>query len=742
MLLSATLLLLPLLASAQSAADPCTDLSNVDVPNLAQVYACYDSFVDERSAELKHIETIKKFMQAYPFADISKNSAQGLYSSKLDIEAELDNIEKEPSKTRFQLYSRINRVLLALNDPGVRYIPSCTMRYTFVQPWHMAPIYTKESVHIKLVDTVNIRNYEVPFWADLSGAAPPAYVNYTVKTIDGVEAVKAVQDFADAFSGVSKNPEARFNSVLYRHGTYYQGKFAGAPGKFYVTDFLGHSASPNRTYVLAPPNGGSEVTVTVPWVAIYDFTGPRTKVRFNDKKSYEDLHCNLPKSSSRTRRDMDGRDGRFAKGFSLTRPEFSGSHHQSGGHSQKAQKASHDRSLGMYRAAAPSTRGPFDLGAPLANETGYGIYMLEDGITGVWVLNSLSVSYTSWGPWLRSVATSLNNLREKGAKKLVIDVTGNQDGNFCLGDVLAQHLLGNTTAVAEQLRMTPIIQSLIKTDFLSFESEGVSTKTRTSFRVITNTTSFIEKTETEDRGSGNSEFSRPFYYCRDPKGTWSRDLESMEPLKERWAPEDIGIVSDGTCMGACGLMVRSIRDAYKVKTFTYGGMSRKPYTPTSGENRDTMLFDTIVELRTNRALNTKDREVLPRAFDQSIFGFIPVTESIIPAARNEKQYPLQWIPQPSDEHVDVAMPYVKASIWNYVAAKMSGRDVPSLPDALPASTPSASTGPSPTAGTGGSTTGTTAIGGNTNSGASSGLGSSVICGGMFSLFVGMALMSV
>ncbi|KAJ3211089.1 hypothetical protein HDU67_004797 [Dinochytrium kinnereticum] len=669
MLLPTTLLLFPLFASAQTSNDPCKDLSNIKVPTLAEVYSCYDSFTDPTETQVAHVRTIKQFMEVYPYTDINMNSPEGLFPSKFDVIGELDTIEKEPSNTRFQLYSKISRVLLALNDPGVRLVPRCTAQYKFFQPWHMAAVSSNGSVQIKLVDTVSIKDYAVPFWGDLGGVAPASYINYTVKSIDDVDAVKSVQEFADTLSGFSKSPDARFNSVLYSR-KYDDGKFKDSVGQFYFTNFLGHSISPNRTYVLTPPNGGADVTISVPWAAIYSIEKPREKVPFNSKKSYEDRHCKIEKKrSSKNRREInDWASIWAAEDNSMELPDLDLPLNE-----DDSWISAFKEDLLQGRENGAVTPGLLDLEAPVAKDKNSAFYMLEDGLTGVWVLPNLnSKSEKLLTKRAEVVSDGLNELRERGAKKLVIDLSGNQDGDSCVGYGLAQYLLGNITAVADQVRLTPLIQTLMKADFLGFGSKKISTKTSNSrFNIVSKSNNVIKNSFKQDRGGGAWGFSEPFYYCQERKSLESEVFHSVEPLRQRWEAEDIAIVSDGGCRGACGLMVRSIRDAHKVKVFTYGGSSLKPYTPTSGEGGTIMTFDDIAKLRSSKGLSKKDRDSIPKGFSVPVSGYMLVTQSLIPSGENETRYPSEWIPQPSDEYVDVSEPFDKAALWIAVATRLS-----------------------------------------------------------------------
>ncbi|KAJ3195094.1 hypothetical protein HDU67_004504, partial [Dinochytrium kinnereticum] len=263
------------------------------------------------SAEFKaeHAQTLKQFIEVYPFADLNVNTPAGLFPNKVDIVAEIDKLVADASvTTQMEFSSRINLLVASLQDAHFSYTLGCVSNYFFYQPWHMAAVFAEGSTvpQIKLVDTVP--SVVVPFWVEaLGGEDVASFVNYTVKSVDGVDALKSVQDFADTFSGFARSGESRFNRVLYKR-VFRGGEFTNSRGPYYFTDFLGSSASPNRTYVLTPPNGGADVTVSIPWAAIFmeQFSDPDAPIPFRSTLTYENLFCKLLPESSLRRRALDG----------------------------------------------------------------------------------------------------------------------------------------------------------------------------------------------------------------------------------------------------------------------------------------------------------------------------------------------------------------------------------------------------------------------------------------------------
>ncbi|KAJ3197342.1 hypothetical protein HDU67_003764, partial [Dinochytrium kinnereticum] len=328
-LASSLLLLLALgsLVHAQappSSDDPCAVIGSKDFGTLEEVYGCYRLFAASSDFKQDHVQALKRFIEVYPFTDLNVDTSSPLFPNKVDIAAQLDALAADTAvQTQFEFFSKIMLLVRSLQDAHFSYRPLCVSTFDFFQPWHLAAVFPETGgVGVKIVDTL-LKRTVIPFWESALGGPPLGFVNYTVKSIDGVDAVrswvffylssplvliltrrmqKAIQDFADKFAGFSRSPESRFNRVLYRR-VYQDGVWTGRSGSFYYTTFLGHDASPNRTYVLTPPNGDADVTVSIPWAAAPTFSS------FAGRADYERFYCNLLSSSNLRRRDVGSLGG-------------------------------------------------------------------------------------------------------------------------------------------------------------------------------------------------------------------------------------------------------------------------------------------------------------------------------------------------------------------------------------------------------------------------------------------------
>jgi hypothetical protein len=177
--------------------------------------ACFNSFTVTPEQRKSQIDALKSYFNLYAFADIAKNAAPPLFSSKVDIIATLDAIAANSSiTTELLFHTKIKDAISSLNDAHANYRPSCFTQLVFVQPWVVAAryrqksnistssgtspgvkpeLYLRELVTAKSNYFENIRDMPQTrgvesFWngtlGDLAG-----YAGYTILKIDGEDPV-------------------------------------------------------------------------------------------------------------------------------------------------------------------------------------------------------------------------------------------------------------------------------------------------------------------------------------------------------------------------------------------------------------------------------------------------------------------------------------------------------------------------------------------------------------------------
>ncbi|KAJ3099946.1 hypothetical protein HDU96_010505 [Phlyctochytrium bullatum] len=731
---------------ASTATDPCQALSTAlgssigaarPYATLEQVYACYNSFPADATFRSSHVSELKKLIDVYSMADLYVATPRELLTPGIqaNLAEALDTLATaSTTATQFQFTSQIRQSLLSLLDGHFRDFEDdfdvvqkehflidelevhhldCQegpSRRSRVGQQHANKLYSIYINQIYLIadNAVNCagegaRRYHhgnrAPQWIAALAAAPGAptslqsLTGYTVKSIDGVDAVlsifssvskTAIQGIADKFSGFSRSPESRFNSVLYRK-VYVNSSFTDTLGKAYFTDFLGADATPSRTYVLSPPTGttsaaSADITVVMPWLASAKpperYGGIDVAAGWTTGETFYAANCrsSSTSSSAATIRSSSNRVDR-----SGTNALVDGSHTPLPADLSQAQTLADALVANAFSTSKPAQRAPaegtattaaLDLTRPVISDDNMAFYILDDGVTGVWVLSTFAPpgSYpSSVVSFLATATAGLRALEKGGAKRLVIDVVGNGGGYFCVATALAEYLFPNTAMIVDQVRLTPAVSALFKIDFLDFKSGDAVGLNSTD---VTDASATI----TKNRGGGDQVFSGQFRLCQSPAS--KEEFAKLTPLTTGWKAQDVAIVSDGSCGSSCACMVRTLRDAQGIKSFSYGGSTNAaPFTPTSFEGGVVLSFAKLAELSTATDLTTTDQSLLPTGFSSlAVDGQLAVTQGFSLLGRFGLEYPAEFVAQPAETQLTVAQPWDKPALWKAVVANMPAVD--------------------------------------------------------------------
>ncbi|KAJ3115804.1 hypothetical protein HDU96_011082 [Phlyctochytrium bullatum] len=630
--------------------------------------ACFNVFPADAAFKAQHVRELKPIIETYPFADMylaPPGPPRTFGAPGIDVLKELDRLAADPTlTTQYAFFSQIHLLATSLHDAHFSYIPFCMGTSTFRQPFYLGAVYPTADGEpvIKVVDTAPAS------WvwdAALGTSDLSTFLNHTVRTIDGLPAAAYIQQTADRLTGYARSPASRFNHALTRK-VYVDGEFINEPGFISQTDFL-PSDTQARTYVLSPPplpdgTQPADITLTVPWAA---FANGIQSIFTLTNQEYYDIFCldfRVPRQLSR--RDVSPLipEPKPRRGFvprATTPADALEDIHAVPTISDGVVAAA------LARRALPRRRQE-EL-VPVVSSASTAFYVLDDGITGVWVFPTVS-PFEKYPKWLGAITGGLRAFEKSGVKRLIVDVSSNGGGDFCAATALAEYLLQNTAMIEDQLRLTPAVRSLLKLGF---------------YNKLTNTTGdILTSAYLQDRGNGPQLLSGRFKVCQSVGRTPADFIRTfnLPELERGWAPEDVSVVSDGGCGSSCGCWLRSLRDAHPgLKAYTYGGRTTTPYTPTSFEGGLVAGFEGLAKYTPAIAsLSPEERAALPVNLTSPNFGGLPVTQGYSPLGRDGLTFPAEWVPQPADEHLVIRDPADKKGLWEAVAGRMRvpGEPVP------------------------------------------------------------------
>ncbi|KAJ3194963.1 hypothetical protein HDU67_004538, partial [Dinochytrium kinnereticum] len=409
---------------------------------------------------------------------------------------------------------------------------------------------------------------------------------------------------------------------------YIDGTFTKLPGLFSSAFFLGNDVSPTRTYVLRSPEGET-ATVTVPWLA-FNPNG------FIDGADYRRQHCSSVAATNALRRlgrrsvaegDYDRRVGLDPKDMYQPLPRVV---------DDEAMKT-----LALLReskrfSSKQASAGPrrFDITRPVQSDPYNAFYMLDDGVTGVWVFASLSPvgTFSNIFPeWVVNVTTGLVALQDAGARRLVVDVSGNGGGYVCASKAFTQYLINNTDINLYNFRLTNPMRALLKTDFYGPSLSNIA--------LANPTDSLVTTTTSQTRGGVLGEFSAMWSV---PCNSRAVVNTAFPPLRRKFLPEEMAFVSDGGCGSACAILVRSLRDQHGIRAYVYGGPEPKPFTPTAFEG-GTIARQTAFTGLNLQNLTTSETSLLPKPFSGIPVDIqMPLNQCFSTRGVGGRTSPMEW----------------------------------------------------------------------------------------------------
>ncbi|KAJ3214039.1 hypothetical protein HDU67_002133 [Dinochytrium kinnereticum] len=661
--------------NAQASADPCSAIrGGGNVLTAASVFACYSSFPVSSASMTAQIDTLLSLAEVYPYTNIAK--------SKIDIINELKRIQSDTTITsEFDLSTRISKAIIKLEDGHFTYSGTCYSVIQFFQPWVIAARYTagspKPTLYLRDVitagSTISIdfkavfptlantfsRQLLDTYTAVLGDNDPSLFIGYNIDAIDGMDPVTAVQQFADQYIGSSHTPETRFNFAL-AQTQYSKGLLQVKDGPFFTTGSSMADMAPVRNYTLRNPTTNEIFTVSAPWLGLFPASGS-TPLTTN---TYRRAFCG-------------GSTGTIARASSST---FNGNPYSAIEYMAylRGYKISED-----VMATLRSAKKSVVKNAPptaLVSDDFDAFYFLPATKTGVFTMPGFlpstpdgELTETLITSWLKTMATGLATLEQRGATNLLIDFTNNGGGIICSGKTLLSYIFKDSNFVQYDVRLTDTLNYLVSNAdrYVNRTAPNPFILNGSVFpdgsKVSANALSTILSTaRSYTRGGVTEKFSGRFDIdCESIK----QIFDGFPQLNAGWNPGNVAVISNGFCGSTCAESVRSLRAQYGIKTYVYGGYNGKPFQPTTFEGGSVLDYDSVLDAFRKIPLFSNNQPTTPisSTFPMPARGQVLFWESY---STKTQDIPDEWIESPADEYVAVSDSTEIVDVWNAVAAKM------------------------------------------------------------------------
>ncbi|KAF9962844.1 hypothetical protein BGZ70_007852 [Mortierella alpina] len=546
----------PLPSPPPKAKDPCSELAaqGKDSESILQfdtVRDCYRAQRYNADVAAKTLASVENLIgNVYVFLDQAKAaSAAPFKTAKVDLIAGLKKIRETKWKSDYDFNMALTYLTFSVNDGHLAYRSDCYHTATFSQPISLyAPVVDgKQAVRVFYADDTQ------------KGVPKNSILDCAVTTIDGVPALKAVQDFTDRTSAISKDPGVRLNDAF--ASTSWYNEWMISPGGFSKRWEVPQKASMDYTIQCGT---SAPQKITVPWIVkpSDDFSFHT----FKDTKTYWDVQCAAPlspydnssaRNNNRTN-DAVGHRTNVAPATTLYRERGTIALPKGGRN-------------GRNGAAQTITKATEVL---LTATTAF--YKIDKTNACVAVIASEEAAYFKFdaSDYLQFIQ-GLETLRDGGCKKIILDMTNNGGGSVDFAYFInAVFFPSAKPYFVEDLRSNAFVQGAAKaaiktpTAVSVFDARGyVSMATNKPYKDA----SMFTKGVNYKRGGTTQTYTQKNFF---EYGWPFLPLAKNKTLP--WKAADMAIVTNGFCGSACTMIATRFNIEHKVKTYAYGGLQKTP----------------------------------------------------------------------------------------------------------------------------------------------------------------------
>ncbi|KAF9968516.1 hypothetical protein BGZ70_003077 [Mortierella alpina] len=544
------------------AQDPCKTLGTLTEPAITwtHVQQCYESIPYSASEANEVLSTMHMlFKEFYIFLDTAtlEDQPKPFSNPPLDILKGLDLISQRDYGSDFQFQTDVDLLVTRLNDAHANYLAYCYRHYLFVQPFELYAPVVNNAQSVRIL-------------ADESGNG---LEDCEVLTIDGVDAMKAIQDWADTHVGFSKDAGVRLNKAL----TQLTFNAASKQWTFTPGLFTTRATLPERqtmVYKVKCPTleGASEETVTADW-NVFRLMSWRP---FNSRESFLTHNCYRDTSEEnsapeKAKRDLD-QQKRQQQRQQLSEQLPSSKQdirRQRERHPQTSVQAAVE--IPRHETIQPSPvlqkRQSVQVARMVHNGSTTAFYqLLRRPSIGVVVIPTHTVNLRTESEVL---IEGFQRLYDTGVRNVILDLTSNGGGyvNFAYDLVEWMFPDANVTSVyRSNLRASMSIKALAQGELKDDDYNGYF-----------NPGAFADP-DTEEPHEDN-------FFLQDGKVRYAKHPLDYSPTVhmihtlgslEKGMPwqndaQRIVVMTDGACGSACGMTLNRLKNRHGVQSYAVGG---------------------------------------------------------------------------------------------------------------------------------------------------------------------------
>ncbi|KAL0956526.1 hypothetical protein HGRIS_002667 [Hohenbuehelia grisea] len=593
--------------------DFCEVIGNKTWASPAEVRACISSFPVDPIVKASVIETLNKTLAFHTSTNYQIQAPPPFEDDvHVDLVGELARIAAEEQSSDLELHIDLFRTFKRANDGHCAYINYCyDSLYLTYLPLPLVLLTESDGTQGVFIApeafAVATAEFgpEVSFWQD----ALPGKLKGRLASLSGAKVL--LIDGADPFVAVNANSEitGSYQAFGARQNAFFASYFVSDAGWNYTLGNFAQQSLPlvdaaTLTVQLANATKNEIVTFTIPY---------RSRISsilrsFTNSTSYRERNCRASIFTNGYDLYSNDTSATGAERTPLMDAGFSAS--RAYGTSELAFLASGPRqnehplnlaldALPLADAALP----PYLRPALPASNASYSVaqfHMLADNMTGVLALGSFAAP--SFSVFQQSLLDGLVDLKKKGAKRLVVDVTNNGGGYICIAHWLHRIIIGARDTTEPQAgldstaRASPLARAIVHRVSKGADPEELllynpAQWTNATHHPLGNGTDWMKKVETIEVNGYEDAFSQRLGQECQPF--------SVKPTKKGlFKAKNVAIVSNGRCASSCSLFSITMSKLEGVKTVVVGGKADVPqqYCGTvGGQSTNFATIDTEIK---------------------------------------------------------------------------------------------------------------------------------------------------
>ncbi|KAG0019019.1 hypothetical protein BGZ80_006420 [Entomortierella chlamydospora] len=525
--------------------DPCKDLgtqakNGTSSLSFNSVKGCYQAQAFNKHIADKTVASLESLLgNFYTFLDQARApTGHPFQTRRVDLLDGIKKIHSKKWKSDYDFQMALYYLLASVNDGHLAYLSNCYRTARFSQPIQLyAPVVDgRQSVRVFSAD------------ATQKGVPKGNLVDCEVKTINGKPALKAIQEFIDLTSGISKDPGVRLNdaltSVSWSQGWTISGGGFSRRWTVPESEVMEYSLQCGKTHS----------NIKVPWI-VNPITSTFKFNSFNSTQSYWASQCAAaPQKAKKTGNRHLSHSSDLAPATTLFKER--GSTRISSSHNDG--RVTKDEFITKGKQVFTTSTSAF--------------YTLNDSKACVIVIATEEVDDNNeYANFIEGVQT----LKNAGCKKLIFDVTNNGGGSIDFAYFINALFFPDAKPYFSQdLRDGPYVQGAAKLAIKEasvgnsiFDARGFfDPKTSKPFV----DSSMFTKGIKQKRGGKTDVYTRRNYFG----GEWALlPLPKNETLP--WTAKDLAFITNGFCGSACTMVASRFNIVHGVKTYAIGGIHKR-----------------------------------------------------------------------------------------------------------------------------------------------------------------------